>query len=785
MGDYMLKREIICKENYNWDRAEELAEQLNISPLVTGVLLNRNMTDVEEIQEFLYGSEEPFHDPFLLKDMSKAVGRILEAIQNREKITIYGDYDVDGITASSLLYMFLKEQGALVDVYIPKREDEGYGLNIDALQKLFSMGTKLLITVDCGVSGNKEVAAVPEKMDIIITDHHMPPEELPAAYAIINPQQQDCPYPFKKLAGVGVAFKLCQGIYQKLTQEKELWTDKIEFVAMGTVADIVPLVGENRELVRRGLKRIKHTKSKGLMELMKVAGVDGKNITGETIGFVIAPRLNAVGRLEHAMSAVELLTTDDQVRAEEIAQKLNEENIIRQSISEKIFDEAEEMLRQQEHIEHAIVLAKDDWHAGVVGIVASRLVDKYNVPAILITMDGENAKGSCRSIPPLNLYAALDGCKEYLLQFGGHHQAAGLTLKKSDITKFKEAFITKVKAMLPENGYVPRVMPDYFVPLDKKITVKTINDLALLEPCGAENSFPIFAFAAATLTNFYTMGREKNHLKLFLNYAQNQYKAVVWNEGENVSHYYVGEKGDFAFMPKCNVFQGVETVALHLVAFKPFRNIIDMRHNNVSKKQVLKNILQTGEKTVIYVSNTRAIDQLSVKGNFQVYSYGSKIVEHDIKNVIFYDLPSIDILASDNFPLAGNVNAALYLLYNNKEVLAAEQELSKLYPEKNVMRANYKYLIKLIKAQSVVKTNVLLDYEKDIECFFTERILTIFAELNFINLAHDQITFKSSAHNDLVNSPTYCKMRDEYREKKQVLKNLMSTTALEISKKWK
>lgn len=784
MGEAMLKSEIIRRENYSWDKAEELAKVLNISPLVTGVLLNRNIVDIEEMKEFLYGSEEPFYDPFLLKDMKKAVDRILEAIEKSERITVYGDYDVDGITASSLLYMFLEERGALVDVYIPKREDEGYGLNVEALQKLFGRGTRLVITVDCGVSGNVAIGAMPEGMDIIITDHHMPPEELPPAYAIINPQQKDCPYPFKKLAGVGVAFKLCQGLYQKLTQEKELWADKLEFVAMGTVADIVPLIGENRELVRRGLKHIKHTKSKGLIELMKVAGVAGKNITGETIGFVLAPRLNAVGRLEHAMSAVELLTTDETVKARVIAQKLNEENIIRQSISKKIFAEAEDMLKKQEHIEQAIVLCKADWHAGVVGIVASRLVDKYNVPAILITMDGEKAKGSCRSIPPLNLYEALEGCKEHLIQFGGHHQAAGLTLNQASIPKFKEAFLAKVKAMMPLGKYVPRVSPDYFVPLNKKISIKTINDLALLEPCGAANPFPIFAFADAVLANFYTMGREKNHMKFAINFAQTQYKAIVWNEGENISRYYMGEKGDFAFVPKCNVFQGIESVDLHLVAFKPFRNIIDMRHSDKSKQQIVKSVLQSGRKTVIYVSNKLNFNQLSVKGDFQLLEYGDKGLESDVENVVFYDLPNIDVFADGNFPLAGMSEAALYLLYDNKDLIKQEQVLSKSYPDRNVMRDNYKYLIDLIKKQSVVKTDVLLDNEKIRECFFSEQILTVFAELNFINLVQGQITFKSAARNDLVNSKTYCAMKAEYLEKTMLLKNLMDITALKISENW-
>ena len=781
----MLKSEIERIENYNWKRAEEIANELEISPLVIGVLLNRNITDIDEIKNFLYGSEEPFHDPFLLKDMSKAVFRIVAAMEKGEKITVYGDYDVDGITASSLLYMFLKEQGAVVDVYIPKREDEGYGLNSDALQKLFATGTRLLITVDCGVSGNKEVAEVQKGMDIIITDHHTPPKELPAAFAIINPHQNDCRYPFKDLAGVGVAFKLCQGLYKYLTKEEELWTDKIEFAAMGTVADIVPLVGENRELVRLGLKRIKHTKSKGLLELMKVAGVDYKRVTVETIGFVIAPRLNAVGRLEHAMSAVDLLTTDDNTKAEEIAQKLNEENILRQSISKKIFEEAEEMLHKADSIKTAIVLAKEDWHAGVVGIVASRLVDKYNLPTVLITMDGEKAKGSCRSIPPLNIYEALEGCKEFLLQFGGHNQAAGLTLTKDNIPKFKTAFAAKVKEMMPLGDYIPTVTPDYFVPFDKKITVKTINDLTLLEPCGAANPFPIFAFADATLTNFYTIGREKNHMKLFVNYSGIQYKAIIWNEGEHFSHYYAGQRGDVAFVPKYNVFQGIESVDLHLLAIKPFRNIIDMRNGKESKRYTLKNILQTGEKTVIYVSDKNDFAQVSVKGNCHVFTYEQKLLDSGIKNVVFYDLPPIGLLDSLALLLSGRTDVALYLLYNNEDLLKRELELRKAYPDKNIMRVNYKYLINLIKSQSVVKIDSLLDHAKTKDCFFTIRILTVFAELNFIDIVKEQITFKSSKHNELLNSQTYSHMCEEYKEKKQILKSTMSTSALEIMNNWK
>ena len=278
----MLDKKIILTNKYCEEEINNLSKQIGVSPLLIDILLKRGISDIEAIKTFLYGSAEPFHDPFLLKDMKPAVERIWKAIMDKEKITVYGDYDVDGITASSLLYLFLQSVGASVSAYIPIRKNEGYGLNLEAIEAIYNSGTRLIITVDCGISGVAEVASMPNDMDIIITDHHTPPEVLPAAYAVINPHQVGCGYPFKNLAGVGVAFKLCQALYKEKHNDAALWSEMLEFVAMGTVADIVPLIGENREIVKKGLAKMSETSSLGLRELMKICGCVDKTITAET-----------------------------------------------------------------------------------------------------------------------------------------------------------------------------------------------------------------------------------------------------------------------------------------------------------------------------------------------------------------------------------------------------------------------------------------------------------------------------------------------------------------------
>lgn len=780
----MLEKKIVLTNKYGEDEADALAKELGLSPLLVEVLLRRGINNIEEIKTFLYGCDEPFHDPFLLKDMGKAVQRIWQAIIRKEEITVYGDYDVDGITASSLLYLFLKNLGADVSAYIPVRKNEGYGLNMDAIDAIYKSGTRLIVTVDCGISGVAEVDAMPSDMDIVITDHHTPPEVLPAAYAVINPHQKGCSYPFKDLAGVGVAFKLCQAIYKEKHKDEDIWSDLLEFVAMGTIADIVPLIGENREIVKKGLKKIHETRSLGLRELMKISGCIDKPITAETVGFALAPRMNAAGRLEHAMSAVELLVTEDKEKAAEIALKLNNENIERQEISAQIFKEAEEMLKNQNETDSAIVLAKEGWHAGVIGIVASRLVDRYHLPTILLSIDGDIAKGSCRSIPPLNLYEAIDSCSEFLLQFGGHRQAAGLTLCIEKLEQFRSKFMDEVSARLRPEDYEAKVIPDLIVPEGYHLTLKLLKELALLEPYGAANPAPVFAFEGAQLRSPAVMGAEKSHLRVIVDYGNQSYKGIMWNQAQKINSIYNHCAATLAFSPKINCWNGMENIDLQLFAIDLKHRIADYRNYYDSKDTLLKSILQKSKKTVVYVNKGLNPSFKLDRDNYEVVTYDNKITDENADAVVFYDLPDINIFCKEIFPLPKSYDGCLYLLFNQNDYAAWNNCSMVKYPNRKSLISEYKYLTELLRQQSVANVKDLVTKNIGIDCVLSADSLKIFEELDFINIANGQVSLKSNRKNDLSNSKTFCLLQEEYRNQLVICQQNMRVTAAQIADIW-
>lgn len=783
-GVVMLNRKIILQEKEDKQQAVQLAKAVGISPLLAEILISRGYTDVATVKTFLYGALQPFHDPFLLKDMEPAVERIILALNRDEKITIYGDYDVDGITASSLLYSFLRDAKARVDVYIPKRENEGYGLNIDAISMLYARGTRLIISVDCGISGVDEVAAMPADMDIIISDHHRPPEVLPQALAIINPHQVDCAYPFKDLAGVGVAFKLCQGLHATLQPGAPLWQKYLEFVTLGTVADIVPLQGENRALVKLGLAAMQATKNIGLLELMKISGCAEKQITAETIAFNLAPRMNAAGRLEHAMSAVQLLVTENREEAQAIALKLNNENLARQEISSTIFKEAEALLQQQASIDTAIVLAQAGWHQGVIGIVASRLVDKYHLPTILLSIDGEKAKGSCRSIVALNLYEALDSCRELLVQFGGHSQAAGLTCTTDNIAGFTAKFRQEVAKRLTAEDYLPVLKPEVIVPVEQVVTVELLQELKLLEPFGAANAAPVFAFAQAKVRNASLMGAEKKHLRLAIDFGTTSYKGIIWNQAQWFYGLYNYSVVTVAFAPKINIWKDTTSVDLQILAINPRRCIFDYRIAQIDKQSLLKNILQTGEKTVIYVDSDNVSLALPRAKNATVLPYGQQPEQATYTQVVFYDLPRVNIFEQENFPLAAGADVSLYLLYRNDDFNLAQQRLEQEYPDRKHLVAVYKFLSELLKRQGVAQVEALLGVHSALENKISSNDLKIFSELNFIKLEQGQISMHSNKKNELEHAKTFCVLRAEYQ---QIINNLqvnLQLAACKIAKLW-
>jgi len=470
-----------------------LADSLNISEVLAKLLVQRNITNFFEAKNFFRPPLEKLHDPFLMDGMNEAAGRVINAITNNEKICIYGDYDVDGTCAASLMYLFLKELSADVFIYIPNRLTEGYGISIQSLDYIKDRGASLLISVDCGITAVEEIDyANTKNIDVIICDHHKPKEILPKAYAILDPIKPGCNYPFKFLSGAGVAFKLTRAIGAKIGKKDEP-LKYLDLVALAGAADIVPLVDENRTLVMKGLELINTNPRPGILALLKSARMEPGNLNAGQVVFSIAPRINAVGRLGDANRAVELFTTNDHEKAAQLAKILEAENYERRKIDEITYAHALELVDKYVDLDNdpAIILHDDNWHAGVIGIVASRLVEKFNRPAIMLTTIDGVAKGSARSITGVNIYDALEQCNDLLLQFGGHEAAAGVSIEIDKIEEFKKRF----SKILLENKDQSQINPEIYI--DSKITFseitpKFVRILDQFAPFGPGNLRPTF-----------------------------------------------------------------------------------------------------------------------------------------------------------------------------------------------------------------------------------------------------------------------------------------------------
>ena len=549
----MLKEWIVRAETAG---GTALARELGTAPIIGQILWNRGLQTAEAARAFLHPEDEPYCDPFLMMDMERAAHRILEAIHVGEQIVVYGDYDVDGMTSTTLLMKNIRALGGMVSYYIPNRFTEGYGLNGAALRQIAAEGCGLLVTVDCGISSADVVAQMDGAMDIIITDHHLPGAALPPAYAVINPHRADCPYPFKELAGVGVAFKLVQALWQ--LEEERLYADDLDIVALGTVADLVPLVGENRKIVQAGLRRMTERPSSGIAALIRVSGCEGKAINTGIVGFQLAPRLNAAGRIETARRGVELLTAEDVHEADCIAAELNALNTERRDLEQDILTEAESMLGGFTPDVPAIVVAGEDWNAGVIGIVASRLVEKYYRPSIVLTRQGDVYKGSCRSIAGLHMYDALAACRDTLIQFGGHAMAAGLTLECNRVEDFRCAFANYVNTHLNYEDFTPKISIEALVaPADW--TIPMVEEIALLEPYGMGNPRPIFGVRDVRPRTAAAIGADGKHLRMEVGTREKRVAALYWNYGE-LAELVTEEASDLAYTPSINEWQGMRSV---------------------------------------------------------------------------------------------------------------------------------------------------------------------------------------------------------------------------------
>lgn len=547
--------------NPNEKKVKEISEKFNVSELLATVLLNRNIIKDEDVKLFLNPTRKDFHDPYLMPDMEKAVNRIITAIDKKEKTIIYGDYDVDGITSITVLSKFLKERNLNVGAYIPNRLEEGYGLNKKAIKKIADEGYKLIITVDCGISGTEEIDyAYSLGMEVIITDHHEPLEVLPKALAVIDCKRKDNKYPFNSLAGVGVAFKLIQAIGIRLDLEEKEYLKFLDIVCIGTISDIVPLVDENRVIAKLGLKLVENTRSPGVKALLNAAAY--KEVNSNTVSFGMAPRINACGRMGHERDALDLFLTENIVEANRITEKLNNYNRERQEIEKRIFDEA--ILKiTSEHLmnNNAIVIGSENWHHGVIGIVASKITELYFKPSILICFEGEEGKGSGRSIPGFDLHAALCSTSDYLEKYGGHEMAVGLSLKKSNFEKFRQKF-----EQIARDNHTEDLVS--VIKIDKEINLKDINlenvkQLKLLEPFGEANKTPIFIYKNLKIDSIRALSEGK-HLKLTLKDGNTIINAIGFNMGEYSEEFLIGDKIDVIGLLEINTFNGVENVQINM-----------------------------------------------------------------------------------------------------------------------------------------------------------------------------------------------------------------------------
>ena len=539
---------------------KKIQDEFGLSRLLATIIANKGLQTKQEIEVFLNPTRKDFHDPYLMPDMKIAVDRIIQAIENQEKVIIYGDYDVDGITSITVLKKFLADRGLKVDSYIPNRLDEGYGLNKTAIDNIVEKKYQLMITVDCGISGLEEIEyANSLGLETIVTDHHEPAETLPKALAVVDAKRKDNKYPFNQLAGVGVVFKLIQAISQVYNLEEKEYLKYLDIVCVGTISDIVPLVDENRVITKLGLKLVEVTKNVGLRALLTSIGY--KKIDSSAISFGVAPRINACGRMGHEQDALQLFLTENIVEATNISRKLNEYNKERQDIERRIFDEVLQKIENEEKNKPCIILGEENWHHGVIGIVSSKVTEMYYKPSILICFEGEEGKGSGRSIPGFDLHEALSKCNKHIDRFGGHSMAIGISVSKDNFNNFKSEFEEYVeKTNIKE--LIPIIKVDDEVS-SKDINIKIVNELNMLEPFGEANKMPIFMYKNLKIDSIRALSEGK-HLKLTLKDESSVIDAIGFNMGYLVNEYLLGDKVDVLGNLEINSFNGRDSVQINL-----------------------------------------------------------------------------------------------------------------------------------------------------------------------------------------------------------------------------
>ena len=621
-------------KNSDFDSSLTLASEVDVSPFAAQLLINRGIKTAAEARSYLYPSLDGLHSPFKLAGMDKAIERIHKAISRGEKICVYGDYDTDGTTATALLLNTFRQMDVLVDYYIPNRFGEGYGLSEATVEKIHQKNeAKLLITVDCGITAVKEIALANKLgLDVIVTDHHQPEAEQPPAYALISPKISGNEYPYTELAGVGLAFKLAQG----LTDDKAFLESLLDLVALGTVVDMAPLTGENRILSRLGLMELNKRERPGVHALCEAAGhkIDTP-LDGSALSYKLGPRINAAGRMGTAHKVVELFTTDSEDVATRIASELNQANQKRQELEKQIQDQALEIIEKEiDDDTIGIVVASDKWDEkaqGVVGIVAARLMQTFYKPAVVLAINGDEATGSGRCIDGMNLANSFVDCTELLVKHGGHAAAAGLTLKTKNIPKFRNAFNKYTSEHLTEEALQPKLDLEFETRLSL-LTLETLKELEQFEPFGKNNPAPYFGTRRVKVNGVPTqMGKEKNHLRMFVSDGTVKRCAIDWGAGDKLITFRRPNMSlNIAFSPQINEWQGTRSVQLILEDWEIHPEGRDMNWDvfpklsdessvklvdkrNVNKKNYLLNLLAREESCIIYVRDEEMLDLLLTK----------------------------------------------------------------------------------------------------------------------------------------------------------------------------
>lgn len=742
------------------DEVKELCSELKISPLVASLLVRRGLNTASLAKNFLYEHVEQCYDPYLLTGMDIAVNRIHQAIETQEPILIFGDYDADGITSTSVMMLTLKELGAVVDFYIPNRFTEGYGPNEPAFRHAHESGVKLIITVDTGISAVHEASVLKDLgVDLIITDHHEPGPILPEALAIIHPKLPGSSYPFKELAGVGVALKLSHALLGQLPEHL------LEFVAIGTIADLVPLIDENRYLVKRGLKKIRSSSRAGIKALCKQAGIEQHTIDEETIGFTIGPRINAVGRLDSADPALHLLLSEDLDEAQMLAEEIDSYNKERQRIVSSIAEEAIQQVNDFYPIEEnsVIVVGQEGWNAGVVGIVASRLVEAFYRPTIVLSFDREKgiAKGSARSIEGFDLFKNLSTCREILPHFGGHPMAAGMTLKLEHVDELRFRLNELAVNQLSEEDFIPITSVDLEMSI-KDVQLTALEELQLLAPFGTSNKKPKILLKDANISQIKKIGANQNHLKLSLEHEGVILDGIGFHLGEKVDHISPHSKLSVVGELSINEWNNIRKpqIFLHDLAINEWQ-LFDYR--GIKQVGKLKEIIPSSKWISFNNDISEKIKQSLLEQLHLIETVEqARNIDIDDQYVVLYDLPtSKELLTS---LLKGKKPARIYAHFYKEA-----SDFFSTIPTRDHFKWYYAFLSKKAPFDLKKYGDELAKYRgwsRETIDFMSQ----VFFELDFVKINNGFITLNTSSHKrDLTSSKTYQKKQEDLALEQELL----------------